>query len=519
VFSINDINFSVEFLHKQEGYSEEELEQIRKLYATRFIPDALNKYEELLQETETEDILNRISELNGADELVKFADSYVVTTGNDERLASLRACRDEQLLELVQKYSTNLLEELDNLRANTPLEDIRTLDAMEKVQTSFSNLKEKLIPEQSRDNENGWGRSGVVLALNDSISSFEAQLNNRETYLRQELLPKSYVVDTNVFVHFPEIMDYICKEDRTILSLKVLEELDKLKVTLDGKDKRNVKKAIKEINYKIRMKSKTFRMESADTRLLPEEFDKTNPDNLILSVALKYSDRNPFLITNDINFQNRAASMGIPFKGLADLLPEDVYKTIDFTKPEKKKELGPKKVQNNGSRNEDTAMPKALAKMMKKAYKACIEESDEVLVAKFVGEIKAIKPDFKPNTFGYSKFKDLCAAYPSEIELYENSNNALCIRLTNFDGEERGNSQSGNLKDIESLNDEQQNLLKDLVVKMIDEEDSTSPTSDGEIRKAFIQMSGVHIKLKPVKQLREALGIPSAKQRKSNFIN
>ena len=135
-----------------------------------------------------------------------------------------------------------------------------------------------------------------------------------------------------------------------------------------------------------------------------------------------------------------------------------MYKTIDFTKPEKKKEPEPKKVQTNGSRNEDTTMPKALAKMMKRAYKACIEESDEVLVAKFVSEIKAIKSDFKPNTFGYSKFKDLCAAYPSEIELYENSNNALCIRLIDSAVEERGNSQSGNIKDIESLNEEQQNV-------------------------------------------------------------
>ena len=54
---------------------------------------------------------------------------------------------------------------------------------------------------------------------------------------------------------------------------------------------------------------------------------------------------------------------------------------------------------------------------------------------------------------------------------------------------------------------------------MIHEEDSSSLTSDGEIRKAFIKMSGIHIKLKPVKQLRESLGIPSAKQRKSNFTN
>lgn len=519
IFTVNGINFSVEFLRKQEGNSENILEQIRELYATSFIPKALEKYEEVLQKAEPEDIIGRITDLNDAEELLMFNDSYVESTGNYERLVSLRARRDEQLLDLVQKYSINLMEELENLRTNTPLEDIRTLDALEKAQKSFSDLKGKLIPEQSIDNENGWGRSGVVLALNNSIISFGSQLNSRETYLRQELLPKSYIIDTNVFVHFPEIMDYIGKEDRIILSLKVLEELDKLKVTLDGQDKRNVKKAIKEINYKIRMKSKTLRMESADIRLLPKEFDKTNSDNMILSVALKYSDRNPFLITNDINFQNRAASMGIPFKGLADLLPEEVYKSIEFKKPEKKKEHEQKKVQRSASRNEGTTMPKPLSGLIKNAYNACKEDNDEVLVAKLVSKIMSIKPDFKSNTFGYTKFKELCEAYTSEIELYKNSNNALCIRLIESDDEGCSNSRTGNPKDIDSLNDEQQNMLKELLVKMIDEEDSSSPTSDGDIRKAFIQASGVHIKLKPVKQLRESLGIPSAKQRKSNFTN
>lgn len=113
------------------------------------------------------------------------------------------------------------------------------------------------------------------------------------------------------------------------------------------------------------MKSKTFKTELADIKLLPEDFDKTNPDNMILSVALKYRNHNPFLITNDINFQNRAASMGIPFKGLADLLPEDVYKSINLTKPEKKKEPEQKKVQSRGSRNEEATMPKTLSKLIK----------------------------------------------------------------------------------------------------------------------------------------------------------
>ena len=408
VFSIGATCFNVEFLRKQKEDSADTMENIRQLYATRFIPDALDKYETLLQDEDVEDIIERINVLNDADGLVKFAESFVESTGNGERLTELRNKRDEQILALVQKYSTNMLEELDNLRANTVLDEIVSLDAMEKAQAAFSELKGKMIPEQSRDNKNGWGCSGVVLALNDSIISFESQLNNREVYLRQELLPKSYIVDTNVFVYFPDIMDYLGKDDKTIVSLKVLDELDKLKGTLDGKSKRNVKKAIKEINHKIRMQSKTFRMESADTRLLPEDFDKTNPDNMILSVALKYRDRNPFLVTNDINFQNRAASMGIPFKGLVDLLPEDLYQTIDFTTSEKKKEVETPKVKAPTAPKKSASMPKPLSKVIRKAYRACSDKADEVLVAQLVSEIKVIKPDFKPNNFGFSKFKELC---------------------------------------------------------------------------------------------------------------
>ena len=469
----------------------------------------------MLQDEDVEDIIERINVLNDADGLVKFAESFVESTGNGERLTELRNKRDEQILALVQKYSTNMLEELDNLRANTVLDEIVSLDAMEKAQAAFSELKSKMIPEQSRDNKNGWGCSGVVLALNDSIISFESQLNNREVYLRQELLPKSYIVDTNVFIYFPDIMDYLGKDDKTIVSLKVLDELDKLKGTLDGKSKRNVKKAIKEINHKIRMQSKTFRMESADTRLLPEDFDKTNPDNMILSVALKYRDRNPFLVTNDINFQNRAASMGIPFKGLVDLLPEDLYQTIDFTTSEKKKEVETPKVKAPTTPKKSASMPKPLSKVIRKAYRACSDKADEVLVAQLVSEIKVIKPDFKPNNFGFSKFKELCEAYPSEIALYENSDKALCLRLVESDDEK----ESGNLKDVDSLRDDQQAMLMELLVQLIADEDPSAPVSDGDIRRAFIKMSGVNIKLKPVKQMRESLNIPSEKQRKNNFMN
>lgn len=519
VFSFGNINFCISFLCKQEENSAETMEGRRKLYAAKFIPNSLDKYEELLMKEDTDEIIERIDKLKSADDLILFADSYVELTGYKERLFDLRVRRDEQLLELVQKYSCNMLEELDRLRVNTPLEEIVSLADMEKAQIAFSEFKGKLIPEQSKENEKGWGCSGVVLALNDSIGSYEAQLNDREKYLKQELLPKSYIVDTNVFVVFPKIMDYIGKEDRTVLSMKVLDELDKLKVKLGGKAKQNVKQAIKEINYKIRMKSKSFHMESAETRLLPEDYVKTNPDNMILSVALKYKDRNPFIVTNDINFQNRAASLGISFKGLADMLPVEAFRTIDFTTSELHKGTELKQSQNQVRPIDKKTMSKSLFYLIRKAYNTCQEKYDEVLVAELVQEIKNIEPNFKPRNYGFPKFKDLCAAYPSVIELYGNFNNALCIKL--LDSDNRNASldyiQSSKTKEIDALDDEQCALLKELLVKMVSEEEASAPVSDGDIKRAFVKKTGIRIKLMHVRQMRDSLNILSEKQRKNNM--
>lgn len=144
VFSVGDTNFCIEFLRKQEE-SEEALKQYIELYAKKFIPKALDKYEELLLTEETDEIIDRIEKLKGADELVMFSDTDVKSTGNDERLTSLRALRDKQLLELVEKYSVNQMEELDHFRANTKLEEIMTLEAMNRVQNHFPILKKNLF--------------------------------------------------------------------------------------------------------------------------------------------------------------------------------------------------------------------------------------------------------------------------------------------------------------------------------------------------------------------------------------
>lgn len=129
---------------------------------------------------------------------------------------------------------------------------------------------------------------------------------------------KTYIIDTNVFVNCPTIIDYINPRDVIVLSAKVVDELDKLKTTLDDESKRNVETALRHINSKF--SERNIRMECADMNYLPADFSKKNPDNLILSIAVKFRNQNPVLLTSDNGFQVKAKGLGIPTIKLKDFL-------------------------------------------------------------------------------------------------------------------------------------------------------------------------------------------------------
>lgn len=119
----------------------------------------------------------------------------------------------------------------------------------------------------------------------------------------------TFIVDTNVFVQCPDIIDHINPRDNIVLSAKVIDELDKLKTTLNDESKRNVETALKNIN--LNFNKRNIRMECADLRYLPSDFTKKNPDNLILSIALKFRNQNAILLTSDNGFQIKAKGLGL----------------------------------------------------------------------------------------------------------------------------------------------------------------------------------------------------------------
>lgn len=113
-----------------------------------------------------------------------------------------------------------------------------------------------------------------------------------------------YIIDTNVFIDYPQIISRLGGA-KVVVPTTVIEELDKLKIKASI-NQWNLREAIKNINTAFTQDYSS--MEEGDSTLLPEGFDKNNPDCLILSVALKHKNNgaNPIILTSDVNLQSRA---------------------------------------------------------------------------------------------------------------------------------------------------------------------------------------------------------------------
>ena len=117
-----------------------------------------------------------------------------------------------------------------------------------------------------------------------------------------------YVIDTNVFVDYPDIISKIDRKYPIILSAKVTDELDKMKIKLTEERRHKAEKALRNLNNESQHE---ILYEFADTSLLPDDFDKHSPDNMILSVALKYKEQNPIMLTSDNGLQLKSKLLGI----------------------------------------------------------------------------------------------------------------------------------------------------------------------------------------------------------------
>lgn len=180
------------------------------------------------------------------------------------------------------------------------------------------NNQNKLFDDttaKDRQSSSQKSENGINLKVIGKIDVLKFEKPKKEIKKNKENL---YIIDTNVFIDYPDIISKISKEYPVILSAKVIDELDNLKSKLDNEGKRNVQKALKSINSHL--DTRGLKMELSDISLLPVDFNKHSPDNQILAVALKFKSENPILLTSDNGLQIKAKGLKLTTITLKEFL-------------------------------------------------------------------------------------------------------------------------------------------------------------------------------------------------------
>ena len=183
----------------------------------------------------------------------------------------------------------------------------------------FSQGQETITTQKNDSSEKETqDKVGIKVVGKIDLSKFEKQ--KKEINKDKENI---YIIDTNVFVDQPDIISKIDHKYSIVLSAKVIDELDYLKISLTEEQKRSVQKALKLINESIDKRG--IKMDTADLTLLPNDFNKKSPDNFILSVALRYKSENPIMLTSDNGLQIKAKGLGITTITLKVFLNQGKY--------------------------------------------------------------------------------------------------------------------------------------------------------------------------------------------------
>lgn len=146
------------------------------------------------------------------------------------------------------------------------------------------------------------------------------RLKNRTNMSRMPL-GSFYLIDTNVFIECPDIVSRFPTEPAIILSIKVIDELDYLKLSANENVKRAAQTALKYISED---KDHLIYYEKSVVELLPSDFDKKSADNMIISIAIKYKilGEKVIILSSDKGMQVKANALRVESISLNDFLTQ-----------------------------------------------------------------------------------------------------------------------------------------------------------------------------------------------------
>lgn len=312
-FVNEEFHFSKIFYRNQKATLNElppQYSEIKESFANDYLKIIEDAVDEICEVEIEDDTVNKsfILEQNS---IADKANAFLNTKIDSDAKASL-----DRLNTTIKKHITGIENSHKLFLAEKLLQlsnsfEANTSDKLEDVVQFENNLKE--IEAECFDDYKD---------INSAINVFKEKVQSNIKRIKEEVLAKTYIIDTNVFIKDPDIISKIDVKHYVALSLSVIEELDKLKTIADTKS--NASKAIANINTALKKSSNSkfsrVRKARADLTLLPDELQKKTADNLLLSLGLVYKKQNPTLLTLDRNFQSKAMMLDIPLVTMYELL-------------------------------------------------------------------------------------------------------------------------------------------------------------------------------------------------------
>ncbi|MEN9610018.1 MAG: hypothetical protein RLZZ628_832 [Bacteroidota bacterium] len=217
---------------------------------------------------------------------------------------------------LQTKHSLQLSKELEKWQADFKSQTFSKLEPIQDFIVSLEKIKNELFD--------------IYRILGQHIQVAETMIQTEITRIKEEILSKIYIIDTNIFIYEPDIISKIHIKHQIGLSHTVINELDKLKQQRDCQE--NASKVIKMLNQQLG-ENKRLKTYKADLNAMGEDYRQPSADNKILSVAYRLLDKNVVLLTNDNGLQLKAKSLEIPVISLEKLLNIEPTPVSEIRKP------------------------------------------------------------------------------------------------------------------------------------------------------------------------------------------
>ncbi|MCB0751758.1 MAG: hypothetical protein KDC52_09805, partial [Ignavibacteriae bacterium] len=276
---------------------EKYLNKYRVSFAKEYVPIVDKNIKVFFNELNTDDETgkDKIASINNIDtKLLPFKN-----LGNSRNyFQSLERQKQQAINSILQNRMHKITSDIEKLSKKFTENTNPTIGFIEKIEAQIEKEKEKCLDEE------------FTLFV-----ELEAKLKITKKDIEIASQRKSIIIDTNILLEEPNIIEIIGQQQTIIFSGKVIDELDNLKVKPDLKDK--AQNAIRNIHKHRQDKNIRFNTSKIDN--LPSDFNKKSPDNIILSVALQYMKRNPVILTNDKGMSIKAKTLEIPAKNITEL--------------------------------------------------------------------------------------------------------------------------------------------------------------------------------------------------------